>query len=239
LAAVELAHVRRGRGPTLVVIRQLEKPLWEPVVERLADERDVVAVDLPGMGDSPPLPEGETPSPEKLAAVLADWFRSVQLERPHVAGNSLGGGVAIELARAGAVRSATAISPVGLWTQAEAAYSVGSLRVAGAIARALGDRAGLVAGNPLGRTLAFGQLAWRPWRIPAPVAAYRVRGFDDGVPVTIAWGQRDLMTPPYQRRRAARLLPGARQVMLRGCGHSPMVDDPDQVARVLLDASRG
>jgi pimeloyl-ACP methyl ester carboxylesterase len=71
------------------------------------------------------------------------------------------------------------------------------------------------------------------------VAAYRVRGFDDGVPVTIAWGQRDLMTPPYQRRRAARLLPGARQVMLRGCGHSPMVDDPDQVARVLLDASHG
>jgi pimeloyl-ACP methyl ester carboxylesterase len=260
LSVVELAHVRVGRGPELVVLRQLEKALWEPVVERLAVEREVVAVDLPGMGESPALPAGEPPSPQALAAAVAGWFRSAGLNRPHVAGNSLGAGVAIELARTGEVSSATAISPVGLWTRAEAAYALGSLRVARTVARSLGDRVELVAGNPLGRTLAFGQLASRPWRIPGPVAndmlrgiahspgfdatvsavaGYRMRGFDDGASVTIAWGQRDLMTPRYQCRRAARLLPRARYVTLRGCGHSPMVDDPDQVARVLLDASHG
>lgn len=242
------------------MLRQLEKPLWDPVIERLADQREVAAVDLPGFGDSPPLRDGETPSVEALARAVAAWFGSAGLERPHVAGNSLGGGVALELARTGHVSSSTALSPVGLWTSAEVRYVLGSLRLAATVARALDQRPGLVAGNPLGRTLAFGQIAARPWRMPEATATemlrglarapgfeptrralfdYRLRGFASDVPVTIAWGQRDFMTPPYQVRRAARLLPQARRVTLSGCGHSPMVDDPDQVARVLLDASRG
>ena len=57
------------------------------------------------------------------------------------------------------------------------------------------------------------------------------------VPVTIGWGTRDGLLLPTQARRARRLLPGARHVWLRGCGHVPMSDDPDQVARLLRDGS--
>jgi pimeloyl-ACP methyl ester carboxylesterase len=57
------------------------------------------------------------------------------------------------------------------------------------------------------------------------------------VPVTIAWGTRDALLPPTQARRARRLLPRARHLWLRGCGHVPMSDDPVQVAGVLLDGS--
>jgi pimeloyl-ACP methyl ester carboxylesterase len=259
LVGVELAHVRRGSGPTFVVLRQLEKPLWEPVVERLARDREVVAVDLPGMGDSPPLPDGEAPSVEALARAVAGWFASAGLERPHVAGNSLGGGVALELARAAEVGGAAALSPIGLWNRIGAAYALRSLRVARAVARTLGSRTGVMAGNPVGRTLAFGQLMSRPWRLSATTARqmlegiagapgfeetaravfdYRLRRFEPQVPVTIGWGQRDFMTPPHQARRAQQVLPNARHVILTGCGHSPMVDDPDQVVRVLLDSSR-
>lgn len=82
-----------------MVLRQLEKPLWDPIIERLVGEREVVAVDLPGMGASPPLRNAETPSVEALARAVAAGFRSEGLRRPHVTGNSLGGAVALELAR--------------------------------------------------------------------------------------------------------------------------------------------
>ena len=57
------------------------------------------------------------------------------------------------------------------------------------------------------------------------------------VPTTVAWGERDRLLIPRQARRAARAIPGARHVTLRGCGHVPTWDAPDQVARVVLEAS--
>ena len=54
----------------------------------------------------------------------------------------------------------------------------------------------------------------------------------------VAWAERDrLLLTSRQAPRAARMLPRARHVILRGCGHVPMWDDPGQVARVLLEAS--
>jgi pimeloyl-ACP methyl ester carboxylesterase len=66
------------------------------------------------------------------------------------------------------------------------------------------------------------------------IVRYRVAPFDAHVPITFAWGDRDVVTPPHQARRAARLFPGARHVTLTGCGHVPMLDDADLVARTIL-----
>lgn len=260
MSDIELTGSRRGAGPVLVVIRQLDREGWTPVIDLLAREREVVAVDLPGFGGSPPLPDGRTPTVRALAAEVAAWFPTAGLTRPPVVGNSLGGAVALELARAGAVGSAVALSPIGLWTGPEAAYALGSLRIARTVAEALGPRTARVAGSPLGRTLAFWQLVARPRRMTAEAAdralrdlarspgfaatrraarTYRLAGFTPGVPVTVAWGTRDVLTPRHQARRAARLLPGIRLVRLRGCGHSPMSDDPDRIARLLLSAGTG
>jgi pimeloyl-ACP methyl ester carboxylesterase len=72
----------------------------------------------------------------------------------------------------------------------------------------------------------------------ATLAAAFTRRFAGGTqvqaPVTIAWGQRDLLLPPWQARRASRALPSARVVRLVGCGHVPMLDAPQQVVAVLL-----
>ena len=59
----------------------------------------------------------------------------------------------------------------------------------------------------------------------------------EDVPVTIAWGTRDRLLPPDQASIARQRLPRARFVSLPGCGHVPMTDDPDLVARVLLEGS--
>src|SRR5215207_6736099 len=84
-----LAHERRGTGEPLVLLHPLgaDRRVWEPVLPLLG-ERDVVAVDLPGFGASPPL--DVTPTPQALAAAVGRFIAALGLERPHVAGNSLG-----------------------------------------------------------------------------------------------------------------------------------------------------
>src|SRR4051812_50074003 len=88
-----LAYVRRGSGPPLVLVHGIgsQWQMWEPVLDRLARERDVVALDLPGFGDSPPLPG--TPSVEALARAVADFLGELGIERPHTAGELPRGGV--------------------------------------------------------------------------------------------------------------------------------------------------
>jgi len=88
--------------------------MWDPVLDRLARARDVLALDLPGFGGSPPV---DGASPPALATTVAAWLAARGIERPHVAGNSLGGWVALEMAAAGHAASVTAIAPAGLWAQ--------------------------------------------------------------------------------------------------------------------------
>jgi pimeloyl-ACP methyl ester carboxylesterase len=88
---MDLHHVRRGHGHPLVLLHQLggSTVVWEPVLERLAAERDVIALDMPGFGDSPPLPDGSAPTPEALAGAVAAFLGSLGISRLHAAGLSL------------------------------------------------------------------------------------------------------------------------------------------------------
>ncbi len=101
-APPRLAFERRGSGPPLLLLHPLgaDRHVWAPVLDRLARERDVVCVDLPGFGGSAPL-EGDS-SPAALAAAVAEFADALGIGGSvHVAGNSLGGWVALELALAG------------------------------------------------------------------------------------------------------------------------------------------
>ena len=247
-----LAHSRTGTGPPLVLLHGigLDRAAWDPVVPLLAREREVFAVDLPGFGETPPLPG--TPTVEALAAAVEE----LGLERPHVAGNSLGGGIALELGRRGWAGSVCAISPIGFAAGRERAYARGLLRSIHTMARALDPVADASYGGPARRTLLASLIFARPWRVPADAGARmnhataRCAGWDATLPAvtswtprmppcptTIAWGQRDRLLLTFrQAPRAQRRLPQARHVRLHGCGHVPMWDDPEQVARAILDA---
>src|SRR5512140_3471195 len=117
---MELHHHRRGSGEPLVLIHGIGHrwQAWLPVLDRLAAHHDVVAIDLPGFGASPVPPRGTAHDMAAAVRYLGEFFEAHGLDTPHVAGNSLGGGIALELAAAGLARSATALAPVGFFTSA-------------------------------------------------------------------------------------------------------------------------
>jgi len=116
-----LAHERRGSGPVLVLIHGLgsRRQVWEPMLGDLARHREVIALDLPGFGESPawepPRPDVVPGSVDHLADLVAHFLDSLGIESPELAGSSLGGGIALELGRRGVARSVTAFAPVGFW----------------------------------------------------------------------------------------------------------------------------
>jgi len=249
-----LAHTRAGTGPPLVLLHPLgaDRRVWMPVVELLTDRREVIAPDLPGFGASPALDGAAPPSPARLADAVWETVRALGVDRPHVAGNSLGGWVALELAAAGRARSVTAIAPAGLWP-----HPLGPRRgSARHVARAVRPLLPALLSSPRLRRLALAGTMAHPERVPRRDAVHLVRayasagGFDAAnaamrsgrftrladvpPPVTLAWPEHDRLVG-----RPRRLPPHIRSIVLTGCGHIPTWDDPSQVARVLLDGSGG
>ncbi|MCG0290100.1 alpha/beta fold hydrolase [Streptomyces sp. PSAA01] len=257
-----VVHERRGAGRPLVLLHGIGHhwQAWEPVLDILAADREVIAVDLPGFGASDALPDGIPYGLDGVIRVLGALFETLGVTRPDVAGNSLGGLFALELGRRGLVRSVTALSPAQFWNEAERRYAVGVLSVMRAGARTLPPPlVAWLARGAAGRAALTGAIYARPARrSPAAVVAEtramrEAVGFDamlaagnselfthdiPDIPVTIAWGSRDRVLPRRQGVRAKRVIPGARLVRLPGCGHVPMNDDPALVARVILDGSR-
>ncbi len=224
--------------------------MWDPVVERLDGARRVLALDLPGHGAEPPPADA---SPPALAAAIADRLAREGIERPHVAGNSLGGWVALEMAAAGRAASVTAIAPAGLWREPLVPKrSRAAGRGAGAAARAASAAAHRArppgsCSPPTPPTRSASRPRPRSRLVRSYVTAPAFQAINDAmrasrftalaeisVPVTLAWPEHDRLV-----RRPRSLPEGVRSVVLRGCGHLPTWDDPEQVARVLLEGSAG
>ncbi len=245
-----------GSGPPLVLIHGIGSELcvWEPVLEPLGVEHDVIAVDLPGFGRSPALDADVVPTPAALAAAVGDLVAELGLEPAHVAGNSLGGWVALEMAKAGRALSVTCLSPAGLWGRPVTRASGPTRSPARRVAKALSPLLPVLMASSRLRRLALMNFVAYPERVPPRAArrmvssygratAYEATSFAMrssfltgaeriAVPVTVAWGERDRLVRPG--RLAA---PLTRTLVLPDCGHVPMWDAPELVARVLLEGS--
>lgn len=244
-----------GEGEPLLLVHGLGASgrVWDPVVELLAPRRRVIVLDMPGFGAAPSLPAGTEPSPVNLAAALRERCLELGVERPHVAGNSLGAWVGLEMGRAGWAASVTALSPAGLWKTPLGERERDRRRLAQRLRPAI---AAATRVRPLRHRLLATTVA-RPERVPAGAGRALILGWLDSdgyeganremrrhlfdpdgypeeVPVTIAWGEHDrLVGPPKPHRRPA----GARFRVLEGVGHTPTWDDPELVAGILLEGS--
>ena len=258
---VPLAYSRAGRGDPLVLLHPLgsHRRVWEPIMPTLAGHFDVIAVDLPGFGDSPALPAATEATPAALARAVDHTLDALDVRHPHVAGNSLGGWIALELATLRPLRSLALLSPAGLWKERTPRYCWISLRLSRWLAyhaRPILDR---LVDHAAGRVLVLGQTHGRPAGMPAERARAAVDalgtcpGFDRSlratkhrsyvpgpslsVPVSVAFGSRDLLLLPHQSRRTDLLPPGTQVTTLAGCGHLPVGDDPGAVAAFIERAA--
>jgi pimeloyl-ACP methyl ester carboxylesterase len=250
---------RRGSGDALILLHGIGHrwQAWEPVIDKLAKHHSVVAIDLPGFGRSP-VPEGGMPeSMRATVAMIAKFLQDEGLERPHVAGNSLGGAIALELGAADLVSSVTAFSPGGFYTEAERRRALGILSTLRANSFIPGPVMRLGLHLPAIKAWSFAPLVVQPANLTAkrayedamalrrgrgfrPVAkAARTYSFDGSpsVPVCVCWGTKDRIFGVHQLERARQKLPGARHELLHGCGHVPMSDDPDRVAALILETT--
>lgn len=261
--SLEINHYRGGSGPPLLLIHGVGHHWqgWKPVLSLLEERFEVFACDSPGFGASPPLSVGTPATIPNYVQAFATWLAEQGIHRPHVAGNSMGGAIAIELARRGVVRSATALSPAGFWSPAERAYCQLSLGAVAQLPRPIRRVVRALAPSPAARRVLMAQLVARPAELSAELAigsldalwaapAMRdaLAGFTqyrcaplpaDTPPVHVVWGSRDrLLLAGRQSARARRVLPAATHVMI-DAGHVPYSDAPVAVAReIALAAAR-
>ncbi|MBO3737892.1 alpha/beta fold hydrolase [Actinoplanes sp. NEAU-H7] len=303
-----MSHDRRGSGPPLVLIHGLgsHRQVWSPILDAVAEHHDVIALDLPGFGDSPPwpaphlaapsdsprpaapsdaphpavlsdtprpaapsdtpgsgtAPPSETPLPGSvahLADLVEEFLDRLGIDTPAVAGNSLGGGIALELGRRGHARAVTAFAPIGFWTRAERRWCQTAVTAARSVATRLSPSLPRIMASPAGRSAFCSLFYAHPARLDPADSVHAARalaaapGFAEArdafthlrpwsfaeagsltrIPVTIAWGTRDAILPHHQSRRARTILPTARHVTLPSAGHLPFSDAPTHCAALL------
>ena len=259
-----LAYDRVGSGPPLVLLHGVghRRQAWTAVTNLLRNRRELIMVDLPGHGESPPLELNGREPVQAMAEDVIAFFDELGLDRPHVAGNSLGGALALIAGSEGRAATVTGLSPAGFWVNrrqfsyAKAIFKV--MEVMEVTGVAIQRPAPWLARYRAGRAFMFASVVSRPSRLSPEQAATDARAFLTArvavnaivntplwftaaipaeLPVTIAWGTKDRLLLPSQAAVAQRQLPHARHLALPGCGHVPMTDDPALVAQVLLDGS--
>ncbi|MEU0510917.1 MULTISPECIES: alpha/beta fold hydrolase [Amycolatopsis] len=241
---------------TLVLLHGggVDSRAWARLLRRLPPKTDVLALDLAGHGAEPGFDYGPDVV-SRLAGLTAVTLRDRGVETPLVLGHSLGGAVALELARLVHVSGAIALAPIGFWSPLRGRYAAAALRHASKLSRnlhiPLRDR--LLAGR-VTRSAALGLFSAEPSMISAEEAStmasalavsdiaamsrhtgrYRFRRAPEiTAPVTIVWAGRDRIIGRRGARRAAELLPTATQVVIPHSGHLVPTDAPGEVARII------
>lgn len=255
--------VMRGSGTPLLLVHGLggNPRSWGPIAERLAAERAVIAVQLPGCGSAPALPGPM--SPTTLSDALATFIRAQGLGGVEIVGHSLGGLIALELARRGGLVGRTiALAPGGFWRGWHRHAAFVSLSLSVRIVRLLRESLPLLSGHAPTRSLLVSMISRRgPALSPSLVAEEllshaRSSAFDElawrGIygevqqgapegsiphPVVIGWGRQDRVCYPGQARVARRLFPDARIHWFGDCGHYVHWDQPAQAASLILHGS--
>jgi pimeloyl-ACP methyl ester carboxylesterase len=256
---------RGGSGEPLVLIHGFSgtRMIWEPVLAALGRDHDVLAVTLAGHVGGSELAPGTPVSVDSLVDAVEGDMDAAGFESAHVVGNSLGGWIALELARRGRARSVVGVSPAGGWdagTRAEKRLRKLFTRNH-RFSKALLPRVESLMRRPRLRRALLHQVAAHGERIPAVAAAQLLRDsvacpiyfelmdailrdgppqdFDSvDCPVLLAWGTSDRILPsPRYSKRLRELLPAAEWVELQGAGHVPMSDDPELVVGTIAEVT--
>jgi len=266
LFGTQISVVEAGRGPVVVLVHGLagSNHNWAPVIPRLAERFRVVAVDLPGHGDSEK-PRGDH-SLGAYATLLRDLLEVLGYRRATVVGHSLGGGIAMQFAYQFPERCErlVLVASGGLGREVTLLLRAATLPGSEWVLPVIANHWVRDAARWIGR-----RLSWLPMR-PSPALrevgrAYssladagargtfveELRGVMDlqgqrvsamnrihlaaYVPTLIVWGARDPFIPVAHAIDASRRIPNGRIEIFERSGHFPMVEEPQRFARVVTE----
>jgi pimeloyl-ACP methyl ester carboxylesterase len=254
------AH-RGGSGPPLVCLHGFMDTwrVWELCLPALERRHDVLALTLPGHAGGPPL-VGDVSTGAVVAAVERA-LDAAGFATAHVAGNSLGGYVALWLAARGRARSVVALAPAGGWAPGDESHRelLAFQAQMHEQAKAAAPHARALLATPQGRRRATELITASYEHIPADLLAHQALGVAAcrgalplienaaregwsldaeriSCPVRIVWGTDDRALPwPAAAARYRRdWLPHADWVVLDGVGHCPQLDVPLETAELIL-----
>jgi pimeloyl-ACP methyl ester carboxylesterase len=260
---MEMNYIRRGAGKPLLLIHGLGGSWrsWQTILDDLALERDVIAVDLPGHGDTPPL--NDEVSIRTLADAVTSFVNENNLTGVDAVGSSMGARLVLDLARRGGVLGGVvSLDPGGFWQGWQIPFFYHSINSSLKLVRTLQPVMPAITRSTIGRTLLFAQFSARPWRITPKVALDEMRSFAESPsfdellynlaygekqkgapkdsikhPLVIGWGKRDRVCFPGQSKRALELFPDAKLHWFERCGHFPQWDRPQETVRLILDGT--
>jgi pimeloyl-ACP methyl ester carboxylesterase len=250
--------IELGEGPPLVFVHGLIER-WTQWVEQLstfADKNRVIAMDLPGFGDSP-MP-AEKISISGYARIIEKLLDVLKIRVATFVGHSMGGFTSVELAInfPERVQRLVLVSPAGLSTynNPRNLLLVAQMRrfrqIVDPYHARVAAHAELLARRPRLRLLdpTTHIVARHSDRLPAPFVAEFVRGlgapgYIDGMeaifnydyhdrlgeiacPTLIVWGDRDAVVTAKDADLYERLIPNSRKVIFRDTGHMAMIERP-------------
>jgi pimeloyl-ACP methyl ester carboxylesterase len=235
-----------GSGPPLVYLHSiLGENSWQPLFETLSREFTIYVPESPGFTNTEGLERID--SIYDLTFHYADFFDVLELEQPYVAGASVGGWIAAELAvhYPGRLLKLALIDALGL--------KVSGMFVPDIFAASPSETRALLFRNPdselahsfisdapssemLDRMLvsrqALARIAWNPYLHDPKLGdrLYRVR-----VPTLILWGDGDRLVSLEHAHLYADKIRGARLAIIRDCGHLPLLEKPHETAKYMSE----
>ena len=252
-----LRHEQEEAAPLLLIHGMgSASTAWKLITPALSEELTVIAIDLPGHGNTP-LPKDQAMDPHSLALLVKAELDELGVTRVHVAGNSLGGWIALELAAQipHLVASVIALAPAGLWLKPSHRR-----QKRGDFARYLATSTHRIAPYLMqyqwARRIGFGVVSplWRELPLETCIDAAIAYGTSDGyypawdgmlgrrfdkeippsLPVAVVFGEHDNTLPAKHSQERSLLPTHCEWIRIPQAGHAPMWDHPDLVVQIIL-----
>jgi pimeloyl-ACP methyl ester carboxylesterase len=241
-----------GEGKPVLLVHGIGSStrVWRDFVPPLARDRRVVAVDLPGHGNTPAWPGSDTFL--GLVAALERFIDDQDLDGADMVGSSLGGRLVLELARRGHTGAVVALDPGGFWIGWERTYLQATLLASLFALRTAKGLVPALAHNATARSLVLAQLSARPWSLDGDDVEAELMSFIETstfVPlvndlavapkqegpaapnagkIAVGWGRHDRLCWPAQAWRAKVAFPSAELHWFEKSGHYPLWDEPEE-----------
>ena len=230
--------VEKGSGHPVVVLHgwggRIES-MW-PVVECLATSWRVIAVDLPGFGESP-VPSGVWGTAD-YAHFITDLMTELEVARAHFVGHSFGAKTSLYIAASSADRVDKLVIVGSSGLTSAPTMKVRTKRLVSKSARLVGK---LGSPGEKVREAVYRRIASQDYRDAGPMRPTMVKVVNEdighllprvGASTLLVWGTEDDAVPVTHARRMEGLIPDSGLVLFEGAGHFAYLDDPDRFCRI-------